>query len=192
MRTAFWLYQPYMEAAGVPLGLFGVGYAVLALSAAAVSGSADVIERRAGEKAVLAGMPLLSCLGFVCMGILPLAGAAPAAGASGAAHATAAPALFALSFLFLHQFAFGLHDPVLRNYANAEVPSATRATVLAVASLGGNLCYGLVAPFIGALVDGIGLPAACRCLAGLTIIGAAALAVAYRRHATRRGTPAQG
>ncbi|MCL6450146.1 MAG: MFS transporter [Acetobacteraceae bacterium] len=179
VRCAFWLFQPFLEEARLPLGLFGLVFAALSLFAAFASRAAERVEKLAGEAAVLAGMPLLSAAAFLLM--------------------AREPTLAGLGFLFLHQVPFGLHEPVLRAYTNAVADSRVRATVLSVQSLGGNLAYALASIGLGRLVDWLGLPGACRWLAVAAMAAALPLGWWYRRVAgpsqrlaRRRGRPAGG
>jgi MFS family permease len=136
-RLGFWTYQPYMKEVGVPLSLFGVVFASFHLFAALVSKYADKIEKTLKENLTLFFMPILVIISFILMSrflFLP-----------------------SICFILLQQASMATHEPILKNYLNRLAPSDIRATMLSVQSMAGNLVFAIAAPFLGSLVDKLGL-----------------------------------
>ncbi|MFQ6016315.1 MAG: MFS transporter, partial [Anaerolineae bacterium] len=133
LRLGFWTYQPYLETAGLALGLFGVAFAAFNLFSALMSANAGRVEAALGERGVLLVMPALLVISLLVMG--------------------QAIVIWAIPLIFLQQATRGLYQPIVKSYTNQHIPSQIRATVLSIQSMGGNLAFALAAPFLGSLVD---------------------------------------
>jgi MFS family permease len=142
-----WIYQPYMELAGLPVWAFGLAFTLFNLVAATGSHLAHRVDRACGRVGTL----VLICL----LQLLP-------------------PALLArwihpLSFLWIlgQQAARGLAAPILGARILRYTYADKRATVLSLSSMGGRLFYALTAPGLGWLAE--------RSLVGCLWLQAAAL-----------------
>jgi len=167
-RTAFWLYQPFMQANGLPLTAFGAIYAGLFLASALASLGAASLGGGAARR-VLAALPLAAVCGFLLMG--------------------ACRGPWAAGLLLLPQAVFGAFEPLTRTRINtALADSRVRATVLSVATMLANLAYAAFAPAYGALVDALGV----HRFSLLFALAVLALAAGFgaRRPAPRRDVPA--
>jgi len=161
-RIGFWTYQPFMEQAGLSIGLFGVAFAAYSTFGAWVSSIADRAERRLGRGLTLAALPALVIISLLGMSQWITVGG--------------------ISFIFVQQISMGLFDPVLKAYTNEHTPSSIRATVLSFQSLVGNLAFAAVSPFLGVFVDNFGLAPTLRAFA----VGVAALAAVLLAFRTGR------
>lgn len=136
-----WTYQPRLEAAGLPLALFGAVHAALCLAQIAWLQAAPRIEARLfGPRAAVARARLLS-------------GAAAATGVSYLAlSATDAPAAVVAAVLACG--AFGLTRPVLFAGAlHAQIDARDRATVVSTLSMLRTLGVAIVNPIAGLVAD---------------------------------------
>ncbi len=147
----FYLQQPYLRAAGVPLAAFGVVFAATKVVTAAVATAAhrlDAAFDRRRATALMAGIPVLG-----------LGGMAALAGPAGA--------LLILTRGLLD----GLWMPLTNVWMNRLVESRLRATLLSVQSLLARLSLAAALAVLGVMMDRLGLRAT---LLGVT----AAVAVA--------------
>jgi MFS-type transporter involved in bile tolerance (Atg22 family) len=78
--------------------------------------------------------------------------------------------LWSLAFILIPQITFGIHEPILKSHLNQLTPSEVRATMLSVQNMVGNLIFALFAPFLGSLVDRLGLQNALLIFALVIII----------------------
>ncbi len=151
-----WLYQPLLEVAGIPLGLFGSVHVGLCLGQIAVlSGLGRLYAAFGSRRALLRGMAVLAGSSFVAL--------------AWARDPRAAVALVVLAG------SFGLaRTPVLTSAMNLHIPSAHRATVLSVVSglrtLGIVLANGAASLGVGASLHAtvLGVGAAILVLAALS------------------------
>jgi predicted MFS family arabinose efflux permease len=128
-----WLYQPYMEAAGLPVWAFGLVFAVFNLFAAWMSSKADAFEKRLGLRGAIAGLMGLQVLAPLLMSLV----------------IHPASVLFALS----HSAVRGLAQPILSGRILRYTFADKRSTVLSMASLFARLFFGVTAPLIGYVAD---------------------------------------
>ncbi len=138
--TLVWFIQPYLTVVGVPLALFGVVWAILRFTVAAVSFSAHKIESAWGRKKSLISLIFLASAAYLLLSVFHN--------------------IWALSILLMFHFVHGMNDPVLKDYINKLIPSGMRATVLSVKSLIGRLLFAILGPFIGWASDVYSLRAA--------------------------------
>ena len=124
-----WLYQPYMEATGLPVWAIGAAFASFNLVAAAASRWAHDFAEAVGPGRALAALGVLQVLPLLLMA------------------AARAP----LSFLFIwgHQLARGLSRPIISDLVLRYTYADKRATVLSLAALIGRLFFALSAPVVG-------------------------------------------
>jgi len=149
-RLGFWTYQPYMKLVGLPPSLFGVVFAALYLVSALVSKYAEHLEQILKENLTLFLMPALVVLSLILMSRFISLGS--------------------LSFILILQIAFGIHEPILKSHLNRLAPSEVRATMLSVQNMVGNAVFAICAPFLGSLVDRLGLQNALLIFALVIII----------------------
>jgi len=128
-----WLYQPYMELAGLPVWAFGLAFTLFNLVSALASHLAHRVDHACGR---------VGTLGLICLlQLLP-------------------PALLArwihpLSFLLIlgQQLARGMAPPILGARILRYTYADKRATVLSLSSMGGRLLYAVTAPALGWLAE---------------------------------------
>jgi MFS family permease len=146
----FWLYQPYMQKIGLPIGYFGLAFALFNLMAAFSSKYAHEIEEKIGRKTslMLAGLALI--VGFVLLGTTLF--------------------LFGFIFILFLQFTRGFAFPVIKDYINKVTWSDKRATVLSIASLIARVIFIIVSPFIGWAADVYSLQTGFLILAGIVFV----------------------
>lgn len=158
---AVWLVQPYYQQAGVPLGWFGVLWAVQLLAVASFAPFGARLELTLGRPATLA---LLVAVGAGTY-------AALAAGLSFGVAALGLPVL--LGFALVR----AVSQPLMREAVNNRVGSEIRASLLSVQSLLHRLAYMLLGPLVGYIVDRWGLRTGLAVLAlAFSTIGALVLA----------------
>ena len=144
----FYLQQPWLQALGVPVALFGVAFAATKVVTALVASSAYRVDASLGP-----------------VGTAALIGVLPAAGL-GLMSAVASPAGALL--LLTRGLLDGLWQPLTNVYLNRLVSSDLRATMLSLQSLVARLALALALAILGAGVAQSGL--------GPTLAGAALVA----------------
>lgn len=135
--TIVWLVQPYLKAVDVPLGWFGVAWAVLQFSIGVFAICAYRIESFLGRKVSLVSLILLASLGYLLLAMFE--------------------AIWALPFLFIFYLVRGINGPVLNDYINRVVTSDIRATIMSVKSLVGRLMFTILGPIVGWVHDAYSL-----------------------------------
>lgn len=159
--VAVWLLQPYWQQQGVGLRWFGALWAATLLTVGAVGRATPALNRAIGQRGallVLTLAPVAAYAGMACLG-----------GAGGVA------------FGFLFYVSRGLNSVNLKEAFNHDIPPQLRATINSVASGAFRLCYAVIGPAVGLLVDRAGLDAALAALAGLFTVAFATLAVPLLR-----------
>jgi len=149
----FWVYQPQLMRASVPLAAFGVVHAGMALGQILFLARVPLLERLSGGRVRL--LRLTAWLPAVCLLVLA---------------ATAQPAL-SIGLILVATVAGAGRTPLFSGALNARIPSERRATVLSAVSASRTLLVGVLYPAIGAILDR-SLPAA------LVFVGAAGIAAA--------------
>ena len=131
-RTAFFYYQPYMEAVKIPVRYFGIIFFIFNITAAFASKRSHWIMEKTKPK-TLTFMALLMIISFVLMGTVKIW-----------------LGVFAILF---QQVARGIYRPVTTKYLNKHIPSDKRATVLSFQSLACNMSVAIAFPLMGILKD---------------------------------------
>ncbi len=131
-RTAFFYYQPYMEAVKIPVRYFGIIFFVFNITAAFASKRSHWIMDKTKPR-TLTFMALLMIISFVLMGLTKV--------------------WFGVFAILFQQVARGIYRPVTTKYLNKHIPSDKRATVLSFQSLACNLSVAIAFPLMGVLKD---------------------------------------
>jgi MFS family permease len=131
-RTAFWYYQPYMEAVKIPVKYFGILFFLFNIVAAFASKRSHVILEKTKPR-TLSFMAFLMIISFVLLGTIKVWGGV-------------------LAILF-QQIARGIYRPVTTKYLNKHIPSDKRATILSFQSLAANISAAIAFPLMGLLKD---------------------------------------
>lgn len=131
-RTAFFYYQPYMEAVKIPVRYFGILFFVFNITAAFASKRSHWIMDKTKPK-TLTFMALLMIISFVLMGTVKV--------------------WFGVFAILFQQVARGIYRPVTTKYLNKHIPSDKRATVLSFQSLACNMSVAIAFPIMGILKD---------------------------------------
>jgi hypothetical protein len=147
----YYLQQPYLRAAAVPLALFGVVFAATKGVTAMVASVAHRVDAVLGPRAVTAVMTATPVVGLGAM----------------AAVATPAGALLLLTRGVLD----GLWQPLLNVYMNRLIGSRVRATMLSAQSLASRLTMAAALALLGLGTERVGLP---RTLAAAAVVVAVA------------------
>jgi MFS family permease len=162
----YYLQQPYLQAVGVPLALFGVVFAATKGVTALVAGAAHRLDAAVGPLGATAIMGLAPALGLGAMSL-----------ASGPA---------AAALLLTRGVLDGLWQPLTNVYLNRLVVSRLRATMLSLQSLVARLALAVAVSLLGVGTARVGLAPTL----GLAASGAAVLALTLlltgRRAARRR------
>lgn len=132
-HTMIWLTQPYYQLVGIPVGWFGVLWAVQFALLALFAQLADWYERF-GRAKVLASFVAIGVASYAVIGV--------------------APSLWMLPVMIVG-FAFvrAVFTPIIRDYINQLVESDVRATVLSVQSFAQKVLYIGAGPLIGWVMD---------------------------------------
>jgi MFS family permease len=144
---AVWAFQAYWHEIGVPLGRFGVLWALYNLVVALTARFAHRIEGTLGFRSVTLTIGVLPVVGYLLMGT------------SGGWLGVGAGITF--------QVCRGLSQVVLRDALNTRVPAEMRATANSVAALGMRLVFAFVGPVVGFGMDSVGIAKTLRVLAGV-------------------------
>jgi MFS family permease len=131
-RTAFFYYQPYMEAVKIPVRYFGIIFFVFNITAAFASKRSHWIMEKTKPK-TLTVMAVLMIVSFVLMGAVKV--------------------WFGVFAILFQQIARGIYRPVTTKYLNKHIPSDKRATVLSFQSLACNMSVAIAFPLMGILKD---------------------------------------
>lgn len=153
----FYLQQPYLRAAGVPLALFGVVFAATKLVTALVAGSAHRIDESLGRRTTVA-----------VMAAVPVCGLGAMAAVSGPAGAL---------LILTRGLLDGLWMPLVNVYLNRLVDSRVRATMLSLQSVLARLVLSAVLAVLGIATARLGLPATLAAVAAAVAAAGTALLV---------------
>lgn len=128
-----WINQIYLKKNGVPIGLYGVIIAGLAIGGTLLSWNMERIRKKVQPHHLV----LMSCLLLpVCLLFLGII-----------------PAFYSGIFLLLMNVVKGVFFPTVKQELNSEIPDKYRATILSVQSSAGNIMFSLFAPVFGKTVD---------------------------------------
>lgn len=145
-----WLTQPYYQMLGIPIGWFGVLWAVQYALTACFTGLVGKYEKL-GRKAVLVSFTVIGVVCYLVLGLWP--------------------SFAALAALAGFWFIRAMAKPTLGDYINQLVESDVRATVLSAGNLVSRLfAVTVTVGFLGQLTDNVSLSAAM--LASAAIFGA--------------------
>ncbi len=163
----YYLQQPYLRAAGVPLALFGVVFAATKIVTAMVAARAYRIDAALGQRATVAAMTAVPVCGLGAM----------------AAVSVPAGALLILSRGLLD----GLWMPLVNVYMNRLVDSRVRATMLSLQSVLARLGLAAALAVLSIATARLGLWTTLGAVAALiAAAGTGVLVAAPRRNAGRR------
>lgn len=142
-----WLYQPYMQHAGLPVWSFGVAFALFSLFAALCSNLSARYDARAGPRGALLGLAAMQVLPLLPMALFP----GPAS----------------VLFVLGQQAVRGIQRPLVAGRVLAYTFADKRATVLSLASLGGRLFFAVTGPVVGWWARELPMGEGLLCQAGL-------------------------
>jgi len=131
--TFVWLLQPYMQAAGVPLWMFGAIWSGFMLIVGASSMYAHRVQSRFGT------INTITVLGVLVVCVYVVAGATMT--------------FWIIPLLAVFNITRGISNPVFTTAINQRVESHQRATVLSVRALGVRMLFVVVGPFVGWITD---------------------------------------
>ena len=140
VNISYRFFQPLMQAASIPLALFGLIYMGIMLFSALIVYLQPLIEhaleKRLGKDATLWWFPALIGVGFLAL---------------------AGRGIFLFIGLFITQMLLTYLSPLMKIKVQARIPSRERATLLSVMSFLGNLLLLIIAPVFGFLADTLGI-----------------------------------
>lgn len=139
-HTMVWLIQPYYQQAGVPLGWFGVLWAVQMAALAVFARYGERYEIWLGRRRALVWLLVLGCGAYAVL--------------------ATATVWWLLPVILVFYFVRAVQTPLLNDYVNSLVDSGIRATVLSVKTLAQRALYVVLGPVIGAVMDAYSLRAA--------------------------------
>jgi MFS family permease len=142
--------QPYLQAAGIELKIFGLIYFVWLIGAAVASNFSFKIEKALGQKIYLYTLPLLAGLVMVYLGWKQN--------------------WFGAGLILLHQYAWGSLRPYITDIINRESAADIRASVLSIVGFGSSLVYIIGVPIFGLIADNYGFTVSLAWLGVLVLI----------------------
>ncbi|MBI4440560.1 MFS transporter [Candidatus Woesearchaeota archaeon] len=151
-----WLEQPYFTYVGLPLGYFGVIWALHNICVGFFSKYAGYFEQKIGKKRLLIALPFLFVVSSIGLAV--------------------AATLFTIILFFVFSFIRSMNRVLLVDYINVYVSSDSRATVLSINSFVGRLFFSAISPLIGLVHDIYTLPIAFA-VTGILIFGTAITAL---------------
>ncbi|MEM7279820.1 MAG: MFS transporter [Pseudomonadota bacterium] len=144
-----WLIQPYWEALGIPLAMFGVLWAAKNFAVAIAAKYCAPLEERFGAGPVLIAMALLPVVGYFAM-------AFPGG-------------LVGVLLAFTFYISRGFHQVILTEAFNSRVPSEFRATANSMTSFMFRLAFIVTGPLVGYLYEWQGMVTTLLALAAATL-----------------------
>ncbi|MDR3425684.1 MAG: MFS transporter [Alphaproteobacteria bacterium] len=127
-----WTYFLYYGKLGIGLGYYGIIAAAFGFINGTGGKLAHAVEAKIGRTAALS-LPLLIAPSFLFLGQMQT--------------------IYALPLIYLNAFLWGFATPLLRDFVHQRTPSRIRATTLSVVSMGGRICYVLIAVPVGKIID---------------------------------------
>ncbi len=137
MNLILWLYQPYFSLVGIELRFFGVVFLIYNIVAAIAGRLSHKIETFFGRSGLWIFFSVLFLLPFFTMPFFL--------------------GLFSVAFIFAHQFIRGAFSPIIKHKILEHTFENKRATVLSAGSFFGRMIKAFFGPFIGIMVDGLGI-----------------------------------
>lgn len=131
--TFVWLLQPYMQATGVPVWMFGAIWSGFMLIVGASAIHAHRIQAHFGT------VKTITVLGLLVVCVYVVAGATMT--------------FWVIPLLAVFNITRGISNPVFTTAINQSVESHQRATVLSVRALGVRMLFVIVGPFVGWVTD---------------------------------------
>ncbi len=157
----FYLQQPFLDAIGTPIALFGVLFAATKLITAAVATTAHRIDDAVGERGAAVLMTLTPTVGLGAMAV--------------ASTPWAAPVILTRGILD------GLWQPLLNVYMNRRVSSSERATMLSLQSVVARMTLALGLAALGTITRAGSIAIALAVAALASFIAGVALVTTARR-----------
>lgn len=156
----FWLYQPYMQLTGLPIGYFGVAATLFNLVAAGSAYFAQPIQQRIGARGILIAMPVVLCITVWSM----------------------SRTLSPFSFLWIIglQWIRGVRIPILHKHFLERAAPDQKATAISMVSLLSRLVFLVLSPGVGWLADTLGIPSTLKLFGFGSVAFFAILALWYR------------
>jgi MFS family permease len=159
ISTAF--YQPFMNAIGVKISYFGVIWALFGIFSIIGSKYSFKIEEKFKGKISLWLIIITLCLSLVLMSIFFV--------------------ILGILFIFIQQFFVnGFAQPVIQDYANKNMSSEKRATLLSIQNMSERFLFAILAPFYGFIADKFSLSNALL-ISGITLFVALSILMIIKR-----------
>jgi MFS family permease len=159
--TGLWAYFLLYQELRIPIGWFGILFAVFQLAGALGGARSHAFSERFGAARALL-LVLLTPMAFLALGFFP--------------------SRWLLPLIPLNALLWNLAYPVLLERLNLAVGSDVRATVLSLAGMAGSVAFIVVSPLFGRLVDASSLSAAFLALGALFLLAGIPLLAAILRH----------
>ncbi|MBT3585829.1 MAG: MFS transporter [Halobacteriovoraceae bacterium] len=147
---AVWTFQDIWDKLSVPLRYFGILWAFSNITVAVIARKAHVVERYWGTTSTLLIIGILPVFGYLGMGFYPT--------------------VWGLLFLLSFQICRGLGMVVLRDALNTRVSADMRATANSVSSLGVRICFIVLGPMMGWIMDNRGFENGYKIFGGIYIL----------------------
>ena len=129
-----WLAQPYFKQIGVPILYFGLIWAALNMLSAISSSMAYKVEKLFGLRKTMILLMLMPIVAYVGVAVFD-------------------SSLLGLVFVPLFWLLWGFQETVLKDYAQQQIESSVRATLLSVKSFAARASFSILAPLAGLLAD---------------------------------------
>lgn len=155
--VAVWSMQPYWQARGLNVHLFGYLWAANNFIVAFVARYVYLVERRIGSVPVVIAVALLPVIGFFGMGLTP--------------------GLYGLIFTLSFPICRALNQVIFQDAINKRVPAEMRASANSVASLGMRALFIFFGPLVGHVLDTDGPSSAMMTLGYVYAVGIFAVAL---------------
>lgn len=128
-----WFTQPYQEAVGMPLYLFGISNAVFMIGLVLATKSVHVLEKYMDDRTFLVAIAII-VLGMFGILALPIS-------------------WWGMLALLVGRSTYGALSPLTTDMINRVTSSERRATVLSIRSFTYNLTFTIASPLLGYAVD---------------------------------------
>lgn len=155
-----WFVQPWFIRADLRVGMFGIMWTILNLSAGITAFYAYKIELKLGRAATAAAFTIILAIGFIASGWIT--------------------GLWGMVFILMFYLARGVATPILKDNIHRITPSNMRATILSVRNFIIRVLFALLAPLYGWSIDKLSLSAALT-IAGFVFIIMASISFFFFR-----------